>query len=67
MGRAAAGSPPQPSRSAQSTISKARLVPEFDGVAVLEWGIPPDLIDAFENLIYNAIKYSHPGGTVTVY
>jgi len=43
-----------------------RLVPDFEGVAVLSWGIPPDLIHAFENLIYNAIKYSRPLGTVTV-
>jgi signal transduction histidine kinase len=42
------------------------LTPEFHGVAVLEWGVPPDLIHAFENLIYNAIKYSHPGECVTV-
>jgi len=39
---------------------------EFNGVAVLEWGVPPDLVYAFENLISNAIKYSHPGGSVTV-
>lgn len=42
------------------------LAPRFDGVAVLEWGVPPDLVHAFENLIENAIKYSHPGGRVTV-
>jgi signal transduction histidine kinase len=42
------------------------LIPELQGVAVLDWGVPPDLIHAFENLIYNAIKYSHPGGKVTV-
>jgi len=43
-----------------------RLVPEFQGVAVLEWGVPPDLVYAFENLMDNAIKYSRPGGEVTV-
>jgi signal transduction histidine kinase len=42
------------------------LAPDFRGPAVLDWGVPPDLIDAFENLIENAIKYSHPGGRVTV-
>jgi signal transduction histidine kinase len=42
------------------------LTPEFNGVAVLEWGVPPDLVHAFENLIYNAIKYSHAGGSVIV-
>jgi signal transduction histidine kinase len=42
------------------------MTPEFHGVAVLDWGVPPDLVHAFENLIYNAIKYSHPGGKVTV-
>jgi signal transduction histidine kinase len=42
------------------------LVPEFDGVVVLDWGVPPDLVYAFENLISNAIKYSRPDGRVTV-
>jgi signal transduction histidine kinase len=45
---------------------QVRLTPDFEGVAILEWGIPPDLVHCFENLIYNAIKYSHPGGEVTV-
>ncbi len=43
-----------------------RLVPDFEGVAVLDWGIPPDLVYAFENLMQNAIKYSREGQTVTV-
>jgi len=43
-----------------------RLVPDFEGVAILDWGIPPDLVYAFENLMQNAIKYSHRGGEVTV-
>jgi len=42
------------------------LVPDFDGVAILDWGIPPDLVHAFENLVQNAIKYSYRGGAVTV-
>jgi two-component system sensor histidine kinase BaeS len=42
------------------------MTPDFEGVAVLDWGIPPDLVHAFENLIYNAVKYSNPGGDVTV-
>jgi two-component system sensor histidine kinase SenX3 len=43
------------------------LVPDIQGVAKLEWGVPPDLVYAFENLVHNAIKYSKPdGGTVTV-
>jgi signal transduction histidine kinase len=42
------------------------MTPDFQGVAVLDRGVPPDLIHAFENLIYNAIKYSRPGGSVTV-
>lgn len=42
------------------------LVPDFEGVAVLDRGVPPDLVHAFENLIYNGIKYSRPGGQVTV-
>jgi signal transduction histidine kinase len=43
-----------------------KMTPEFHGLAVLEWGVPPDLVHAFENLIYNAIKYSHQGGSVIV-
>ncbi len=43
-----------------------RLVPEFESVAVLDWGVPPDLVYGFENLIQNAVKYSHSGGEVTV-
>jgi signal transduction histidine kinase len=39
---------------------------DFAGRAVLEWGVPPDLVHAFENLIHNAIKYSFRDGTVTV-
>jgi signal transduction histidine kinase len=45
---------------------QVELVPDFEGVAILDWGVPPDLVHAFENLIYNAIKYSLPGGKVTV-
>lgn len=42
------------------------LVADIDGVAMLEWGVPPDLVYAFENLIHNAIKYSDSGGKVEV-
>lgn len=42
------------------------LVPDFRGVAILDWGIPPDLVYAFENLMENAIKYSNEGGEVVV-
>lgn len=41
-----------------------RLVPDFQGVAILDWGVSPDLINAFGNLIENAIKYSLEGGEV---
>jgi signal transduction histidine kinase len=43
-----------------------KLTPDIDGVAVLQWGVPPDLVYVFENQIQNAIKYSHRGGEVTV-
>ena len=43
-----------------------RLTPAIDGVAILDWGTPPDLVNAFENLMQNAIKYSRPGGEVIV-
>jgi signal transduction histidine kinase len=42
------------------------LVPDFRGVALLDWGVPPDLVYVFENLIHNAIVYSHEGGAVRV-
>jgi signal transduction histidine kinase len=42
------------------------MTPDFEGVAILDWGVPPDLVHAFENLMYNAIKYSRIGGKVTV-
>lgn len=38
----------------------------FDDVATLAWGIPPDLVYCFENVVQNAIKYSRPGGRVSV-
>jgi signal transduction histidine kinase len=42
------------------------LVPDFKGVAVLDRGVPTDLVHAFENLIYNGIKYSFPERPLTV-
>ena len=45
---------------------EVRLVPDISGVARLDWGVPPDLVYAFENLIHNAIKYSLEGGQVRV-
>jgi two-component system sensor histidine kinase ResE len=48
----------------QALARNVRLVPDFQGVAILDWGVPPDLVFAFENLIENAIKYSEEGGEV---
>ena len=45
---------------------RVRLVSDFEGVAVLDWGDPPDLVHAFENLIYNGIKYNLPDRPLTV-
>jgi signal transduction histidine kinase len=45
---------------------QVQLVPDIDGVALLDWGVPPDLVYVFENLINNAIAYSHEGGEVRV-
>ena len=42
------------------------MIPDFDGVAILDWGVPTDLVHAFENLLYNAIKYNRVGEDVTV-
>ena len=43
------------------------LTADFQDAVILEWGIPPDLVHAFENLIQNGIKYSLTGGEVTVH
>jgi signal transduction histidine kinase len=45
---------------------EVELVADIDGVALLQWGVPPDLVYVFENLIQNAIKYSGEGGEVRV-
>jgi signal transduction histidine kinase len=45
---------------------RIRLVPEFEGIAVLDRGVPPDLVFAFHNVIDNGIKYSNEDGTVRV-
>ncbi len=47
-------------------VREIRLVPHMGEPAALDWGVPPDLIFAFENLIQNAIKYSRHGGIVQV-
>lgn len=47
-------------------VRSIRLVPSFRGVCILDRGIPPDLVYAFENLMENAIKYSKEGGEVEV-
>ncbi len=44
---------------------EVELETDFEDLAVLDWGVPPALVHAFENLLYNAIKYSLPGGQVT--
>jgi signal transduction histidine kinase len=43
-----------------------RVVVDLTAPAVLDWGVPPDLVHAVENLIHNAIKYSFPDGEVNV-
>ncbi len=45
------------------------LVPTFTArpSVILDWGVPPDLVSAFENLVHNAIKYSKAdGGRVSI-
>jgi signal transduction histidine kinase len=54
------------SLATEAETREVELVPDFEGMAVLDWGVAPDLIDAFENLMFNAIKYSERGGQVTV-
>lgn len=43
-----------------------KVFSDFQGIVVLKWGIPPDLVYAFENLLENAMKYSHDGGEVVM-
>ena len=50
----------------QAQERDVELVADVEGVALLEWGVPPDLVYVFENLIDNAIKYSDRGGEVRV-
>jgi two-component system NtrC family sensor kinase len=35
-------------------------------IVVLAWGVPADLRYALENIVDNAIRYSHPGGEVEI-
>jgi signal transduction histidine kinase len=54
---------------ALTAVAEARgiaLETSADPNAVLAWGVPPDLVFAIENLVQNAIKYSRPGGRVSV-
>jgi two-component system NtrC family sensor kinase len=55
-------------RRAKPTAQKQgiRLVPNTMDAAVLSWGVPSDLRFALENVVDNAIKYSHAGGEVRV-
>ncbi|HSK08496.1 MAG TPA: HAMP domain-containing sensor histidine kinase [Vicinamibacterales bacterium] len=46
---------------------QVQLTANVRDVVILGWGIPPDLVHAFENLVQNAIKYSLPHGEVTVH
>lgn len=50
----------------QAEERRIAIETEIDGVAALAWGIPPDLVHCFENLIHNAIKYSRDGGRVRI-
>ena len=42
------------------------LVSDMPANGLIETGVPPDLVYAFENLVQNAIKYSNGGGKVAV-
>jgi signal transduction histidine kinase len=50
----------------QAQERNVELLADVEGVALLDWGVPPDLVYVFENLIGNAIKYSEEGGEVRV-
>jgi signal transduction histidine kinase len=45
---------------------QVKLISRLEQEILLAWGISTDLSNAFENLIHNSIKYSHPGGKVVV-
>lgn len=54
------------SLTAQAEERDITIETSLDDVATLAWGIPPDLVYCFENVVQNAIKYSRPGGRVSV-
>jgi signal transduction histidine kinase len=45
---------------------KVRLHHDLTDAATLDWGVPPDLQYAIENIVNNAIKYSKAGGDVRI-
>jgi signal transduction histidine kinase len=54
---------------ALTPIAEARSITiesSHDTDVVLDRGVPPDLVYAIENVVQNALKYSHPGGTVHI-
>jgi len=54
------------SLATEAAERQVKMIPDFEGVAVLDWGVPPALVHAFENLIYNGIKYSLAERPLTV-
>jgi signal transduction histidine kinase len=51
---------------ARSDRRNVELVTRIENDVRVDWGVPPDLRFAFDNLLNNAIKYSHRGGEVGV-
>jgi signal transduction histidine kinase len=54
---------------ALTPVAEARgitLESGYDTDVVLDRGVPADLVYAIENIVHNALKYSHRGGTVHV-
>jgi two-component system sensor histidine kinase VicK len=48
----------------QAEISKPEVIVSFDASDIIVWADPDRILQTFNNLISNAIKFSYPGGAI---